>query len=281
MRTLRITLIAIALLGTAPTPLWAKPAARPVAAAHDRFIVLEGGRNFRDLGGYRTTDGRMVRWGAVYRSGSLGRLTPAGQARLESLRPVAIVDLRATEERRTDTNLRLATSNPSYWSREYSLGDAKFATMMQHPAAGSAAASRAEMLAAYRRMPAEQAPSYRELFARLGAGKGTVVFNCTAGKDRTGIGSALVLTALGVPYATVRRDYLLTNGAPGMASLSSQIAPGAGADAMRPFLRAEPEYLDTAFAQIRKDYGSVNGYFAKELGVGPAEIRKLRAALLR
>ena len=91
------------------------------------------------------------------------------------------------------------------------------------PALRTPEAIQAMMLGAYRTMPRAQAPAYRELFARLSTGRGPVVLNCTAGKDRTGIGAALVLTALGVPYATVRQDFLLSNRGIILAQLRSAI----------------------------------------------------------
>lgn len=280
---------ALVLAGAAARPAAPSPAgaaaSRPAPATRPepgRFILLDGGRNFRDAGGYRTADGRTVRRGLFYRSGSLGRLTPAGEARLESLAIRAIVDLRSTEERASDTNARLASAGMGYWARDYAFSQGNVVALMRDPANHSPAAARAIMLDAYRNFPREQAPGYRELFARLAAGgKGAVVVNCSAGKDRSGLATALVLTALGVPYATVRRDFLLSNGAPGMASLAAAMAGVLPPGAVQPLLGVEPAYLDAAFAQIRHDHGSVNGYLRRELGVGPAQIRQLRARLLR
>ena len=93
--------------------------------------------------------------------------------------------------------------------------------------------------------------------------------------------AALVLTVLGVPYSTVRRDFMLSNGAPGMASLGEAMKGLLPPEAMPPLLGVEPAYLDAAFAQIRHDYGSVDTYLVRELGVGPRERRQLRANLLR
>ncbi len=262
----------------------AVPVIRAAPAAHGRFILLDGGRNFRDVGGYRTTDGRTVRWNRLYRSGSLGRLTPAGEARLEQLGIGAIIDLRSTEERASDTNARLTAAGLGYWARGYAFSHGNIVTLMRNPANHTPAAARRIMLDAYRNFPREHAPGYRQLFARLGAsagaGKGAVVVNCSAGKDRSGLAAALVLTALGVPYPTIRRDFMLSNGAPGMDSLAAAMAGMLPPAAVPPIMGVEPAYLDAAFAQIRRDYGSVNGYLNRELGVGPAEIRQLRARML-
>jgi protein-tyrosine phosphatase len=276
-------------LAKEPAPAVATQQARTVDS---RFVPLEGGRNFRDLGGYRTADGHMVKRGLMYRSGSLGSLTANGQADVAKLRVASIIDLRTTEERSHDTNDLKAAFGQAYWTRDYgmSLGDMANAgqrAMFSDPAKLTADNLRTMMAGAYRTMPREQAPSYREMFARLVAGKEPLVVNCTAGKDRTGIASALVLTALGVPYETVRQDFLLSNGAPGMDTLQSALAGSRASplaklppEVVAPLIGVEGVYLDNAFDQIRKDYGSVEGFLDTELGVGAREIAVLKQRML-
>jgi protein-tyrosine phosphatase len=281
---------------------WAGDDAQAPAEAHhhhhaastdSRFVLLEGGRNFRDLGGYKTADGHTVKQGQMYRSGSLGSLTAKGQADLAQLHIASIIDLRTTEERSHDTNGLSAAFGPAYWTRDYgmSLGDmsqAGMRSMFSDPSKLTAENMRDMMANAYRTMPKEQAPSYREMFARLIAGKEPLVVNCTAGKDRTGIASALVLTALGVPYETVRQDFLLSNSAPGMDTLRNSLSASQVSsplaklppEVMAPLIGVEGVYLDNAFDQIRKDYGSVEGFLDKELGVGPQQIAVLRQRML-
>jgi len=273
-----------ALLLSSPALAREVPAVQAQAAAHPRETALDGGRNFRDLGGYRTSDGRTVRWHTLYRSGSLANLTPAGIARFERLGVTSIVDLRSTDERRRDPSNWQAASNHGYWSRDYSLGQLDMASLMADPARRTPAGMRAMMAQGYRTMPVQLAPSYRELFARLAAPhRGAVVVNCTAGKDRTGIASALVLTVLGVPFQTVRRDFLLSNNALGMNTLQRDLSAGAAAlppELMKPLAGVEGEYIDATFDQLRKDYGSVEGYMQKELGVGPRQIAAMKHNLL-
>lgn len=278
-----IALSALLLLTTAPA------VAREAAGAHEhvapkpavRFVALEGGRNFRDVGGYRTGDGHTVRWGVMYRSGSLGKLTPAGQAELAKLGIVHQIDLRTTDERKHDSYDLRAALGGGYWARDYGhplVAGASF----PDPASMTLASVRAMMEGGYKAIPVQQAPSYRELFARLIAGKGPLVLNCTAGKDRTGVGAALVLTALGVPYETVKQDFLLSNGAPGMETLKADLSMMGALpdDVAGPLIGVEGSYLDIAFAQLRQDYGSVDAFLEKELGVGPAQKAALRKRML-
>lgn len=253
------------------------------ATMQDRFILIEGGRNFRDIGGYRTADGRIVKSGVMYRSGSLGSLTPAGQATLASLHIASVIDLRSTDERSHDTFDVRSAIGPGYWARDYGISRGDMESFFSDRSKRTADAMRAMMAGAYKSLPREQAPSYRALFAGLQKAEGPLVLNCTAGKDRTGIGAALVLTALGVPYEAVRQDFLLSNGAPGMDTLQANLsAPLAklSPDAAAPIVGVDGSYLDTAFAQLRQDYGSVENYMEKELGVGPREIAVLKARML-
>lgn len=281
------TAIALSLL-TLTAPAWAGHAApvaahAPAQASESRFVLLDGGRNFRDVGGYRTADGHVVKSGVLYRSGSLGSLTPAGQETLRGLHIASVIDLRTTDERSHDSfDLRGAIGS-GYWTRDYGMSLGEMGSVFSDPTKLTAASMLAMMGHVYKTLPREQAPAYRELFARLEAGKGPLVVNCTAGKDRTGVAAALVLTALGVPYETVRRDFLLSNGAPGMESLQSSISSPLvklPPEVAAPLIGVDGSYLDTAFAQIRQDYGSVEAYLQTELGVGPQEIARLKARML-
>lgn len=275
--------IALSLIALAAPALARDAAPVQAASSASRFILLEGGRNFRDLGGYRTADGHVVKRGVVYRSGSLGSLTPRGQADLARLHVARIIDLRTTDERSRDANDLKAAFGTRYWTRDYtmSMGDAR--SFFADPSKLTAESMRAMMAGAYRMMAKEQAPSYRVLFAELVSGNAPLVVNCTAGKDRTGIASALVLTALGVPYATVRQDFLLSNGAPGMDTLQSSLSPAftrLPPEVAAPLVGVDGSYLDAAFDQLRRDYGSVENFMARELNVGPVEVAKLRKRML-
>ncbi|MEO6716165.1 MAG: tyrosine-protein phosphatase [Novosphingobium sp.] len=260
-------------------------AAAAAVPAHERFIVLEGGRNFRDVGGYRTADGREVKWGKLYRSGSLAYLTPKGISDFDQLRVTSIIDLRSTDERRRDPSNWQAASNHGYWSRDYSMGLGTMPASFGDPAKMTGEAVRAMMAGSYRSLAQQQATSYRELFARLtGSARGPVVVNCSAGKDRTGIATALVLTALGVPYETIRQDYLLSNGAYGMDSLKRDLSSPMAAlapDAAAALAGVDGSYIDATFDSLRKQYGSVENFMARELGVGPRQIALLKARLLK
>ncbi len=284
MRALVLSVIAMGL--TVPCSLAAEEQEASSSLADARMVPMQGSRNFRDIGGYHTADGRTVRWNALYRSGSLGNLNKDGMARLRNMDIRAIIDLRMTTERSRDQSHWLSIAGLGYWTRDYQLGgdEASLARIFSDPSKLTANSVRAMMTQGYRTMPKELAPHYRELFARLIApGKGAVVVNCTAGKDRTGIAAALVLTALGVPYETVREDYLLSNSALNVDSVQDSISPllaALPAEVIQPLVGVEADYLDAAFAQLTADYGSIEAFLDKELGVGPAEIETLKRRML-
>src|SRR5262249_29552289 len=152
---------AVPVLAEAPVATTVQQAA---AQEQQRFVLLDGGRNFRDVGGYQTADGHRVKWGVLYRSGSLGSLTPAGQAELAKLHVASEIDLRTTEERSRDT-FDIKGAIPGYWTRDYGMSLGNTGGMFPDPSKITVDQVRGMMAHAYQTLPREQAPSYRELFA--------------------------------------------------------------------------------------------------------------------
>lgn len=265
----------------APTAAHADP-----ATTNTREIALAGGDNFRDIGGYRTKDGHSIAWGKLYRSASVGRYTADDQALVRKLGVGSIIDLRSTRERQTDKTPWMQDSGLGYWARDYDLSGGNLGALFAKGTTLDAGTMRGVMIQGYRGFPKEQAASYRMLFDRLLTSDKAVIVNCTAGKDRTGVGVALVLSALGVPYDTIMEDYLLSNSALDMEALRADAGMNAAmsalpADVAKPLLGVERAYLDAAFDQIRKDYGDVDTYLARELGVDSKALQRLRKQMLR
>jgi protein-tyrosine phosphatase len=282
----------LALLLLSPAMAVARDAPVATVAAADpattvtREFALKGGDNFRDVGGYRTADGRKVMWGKLYRSASVGRYTAEDQALIRALSVGSIIDLRSTRERQTDKSPWMQDAGVGYWTRDYDLSGGNLGALFAKGAKIDAATMRGAMIEGYRGFPKEQAASYRMLFDRLLHSDKAVIVNCTAGKDRTGLATALVLSALGVPRDTIMRDYLLSNSALDMDALRADAglkaaAAALPADVIQLLLDVEPAYLDAAFDQIDKDYGSVENYLKRELGVDRAAIQRLRQRMLR
>lgn len=248
----------------------------------NRFAV-EGAHNLRDLGGLRTADGRTTSYGRVFRSGTLSGLTPAGWAAFRALGIGAVFDFRSGPERDHDPGSDARA--PSLWQleRTASLGDPKplLARCLR-----SAEETRAVMCEVYCRLPLDHRTSYSALFGRLAKEGPPVLFHCSAGKDRTGVATALLLSLLGVERAQIYTDYLQTNDAieaTTRAFLSdprNRAATERAKAAWQPMMAADARYLDAMFDAVERRYGSVRAYAQKELGLTAGQILSLRSLLL-
>lgn len=242
----------------------------------DRHVAFEACFNFRDLGGYETVDGRRVVWGAVFRSDSLHRLTDADLEAAANLGIRTIIDLRSTAE--LDRHGRFAYANDVAFHHlplfeEHSPTFKPLEADDPEPPPGEGYV--------------EMAWRARDAIARavrvIAEGEYAVVFHCAAGKDRTGILAALVLSALGVPDGQIVTDYNLSErslrpalawaeaNAPEMAAQIATLPPWA--------LRA-PIPVVQAFLDILRDrHGSIHAYF-EDAGVSTTVLDTLRDRLL-
>jgi protein-tyrosine phosphatase len=269
-----------------PGALAAKPLPPVAAASPQRLLPLEGGRNFRDLGGYQTADGRSVKWNTLFRSGSMHGLTAADFAYLESRSIRTVCDFRDTRERAAEPVHWLGATPPKVFSDDYNLDMASFLPPGA-PAGWTALQVEALMTASYPHMLEQFNGQYRRMFGELLAHRVPLAFNCSAGKDRTGIAAALLLTALGVPRETVIADYLLTNqyldpaklvsgSSRGPANPMAQLPP----EIMKPLLAADRRYIEAAFHVIDTHPGGAKGYLHDALGLSTDDLTRLRALYL-
>lgn len=240
----------------------------------ERLIDLPGCNNFRDLGGYPARDGTRVRWRLLFRSDALHRLTPAGVDRVvDELGIGAIVDLRSTGEIGVDGRGRLQDRSPRYYhvplfdgalpeepdrAKSYTLADRYF-LMVEHRKGAIA----------------------RVLNALLEAST-PVVYHCAAGKDRTGVISAILLGLLGVRDEIIAADYAATQD--NLDAIVDRLTESEGyrevleklpADT----LHAEPETIFSLLHQLRDRYGCVRDY-VRDIGLSSADIARLEARLL-
>ena len=273
-------ILAIAAMLAVPAGAGAGAPAPVAAPAHVRVLPLQGGRNFRDLGGYRTADGRTVKWGLLYRSGQMHDLTPADYAYLQKLGIRTVCDFRDTRERTGEPTLWPAGTAPRIFSDDYAL-DMSGMMLPGDPSTWTHDGIVAAMAATYPKLLDQFRGQYRRMFAELLAGNAPLAFHCTAGKDRTGVAAALLLSALGVPRATVIEDYLLSNQhmAPPPAHPTgfwAKLSP----EAARTFAGVDHRYIEAVFAVTDRHPGGMAGYLSDEMGLGAPEIAKLRAMYL-
>ncbi len=164
--------------------------------------------NVRDLGGWPARDGRRVRFGQVFRAARLARITEADTRTLQALGVRTVVDLRGADERAKVPNVDHGFHEVSL-AIEPSIGPRL--REMAEKGEGTADEMRAMMGRAYAAYAIDWSAQYRALFALLLSDQRVpLLFHCTAGKDRTGFGAALILAALGVREEAIREDYLAT-----------------------------------------------------------------------
>lgn len=257
---------------------------------------LVGAPNARDLGGLPAADGRRVRAGRLIRTAALGRLTDEDLPVLGKLAPACVVDLRHASEQEVAPADRLVGEPRVVHLPVYDPAHPVF-TYVSAVLLGHDLDAYDEL--AQEGTPAAMAAIYRWFVtgepARDGFGAAVrlaaeaqnlpLLFHCSAGKDRTGWLAVILLTALGVDEATIRADYLRHNELTvslrevlltAMTRRQPQLDPAAA----RPVLEVRPEYLDAAYAEVRRVHGSFGAYLRDGLGVTDEMVEALRDNLL-
>jgi protein-tyrosine phosphatase len=250
--------------------------------------------NLRDAGGYTTADGSLVRRGIAYRANQLNPISPADLKKIADLGLKNDFDLRTAEEREAKPDV-LPTGVTEVWLNvladakghspaevEKVLSDPKMANQIL----GGGKAS-AEFLQTYRdfiTLPSANA-AFRQLFLAMSKKKELpALYHCTTGKDRTGWASAALLTLLGVPEDKVYEDYLRSNEyiLPAYkAFIDRFVAAGGDPEIPVDILGVKAEYLRASFDQVKTQYGSIENYFDKGLGIDRARQQKLRDRFLQ
>ncbi|SNC62768.1 protein-tyrosine phosphatase [Marinobacter sp. es.048] len=252
--------------------------------------LLTGAPNFRDLGGYTTSDGRRVRKGLLYRSEGLSSLTTDDLLILNQLDISLICDLRSSHERHELPTRWCSTSTETLnmdVSVDLRAGNNDMLRSIREDPSESGA--RAAMLMSYRRFPTVFSEALAILFERiLTDTQARLLFHCTAGKDRTGFVSAMLLAALDVEIPDIFEDYLLTNHywtgsrteAPMHSALADILETPASPGVLRALSIAKTEYLGAAFKSINENYGDVLSYLEAIAGLNAQTREKLKAYLL-
>jgi len=240
-----------------------------------RHLNLAGASNFRDLGGYRTRDGRTVRWRQIFRSNHLGHLT---EADIEILRPLGLksaFDFRGTEER-----VAAICGLAGIAVHSLPIEPTVVAALRARRASGLPLSSNDAvevMRESYRNYVRQSTPSFRALFALLLEDRAPLVIHCTAGKDRTGFACALILHSLGVADDLIAEDYLLTNRFYRRDPMASSDLP----EEVRQVLASvETSFLAAGLEAISAEYGDLESYLGDALGLGALERATLQARYL-
>ncbi|MFD9439789.1 tyrosine-protein phosphatase [Streptomyces sp. NPDC060006] len=253
---------------------------------------LAGVRNFRDVGGLPTVDGRRVAYGRLFRSGHLAHATASDAAFLASLGLHTIFDFRNAADQKLEgadvelpgvRNVNLPLTDPAdgaeFWTM---VRDGDLDQLRQLLADGRGAD---RMIGSYRTIVKERTSELRQVLHSLAEDSVPALLHCAAGKDRAGLSVALTLLAVGVEREAIVTDYLESNAAHRRYRVSRS---GSSASAytpevmelLSPLFDARAEYLAAAFETIEETWGSTDAYLEQALGVTPEIRERLRSRFL-
>jgi protein-tyrosine phosphatase len=240
----------------------------------ERHVPFEASFNFRDLGGYETTDGRRVRWGSVYRSDTLHRLNTADLERALEIGIRTVIDLRSAGElERSGCFGRAGDVAFHHLPLEEEIPSDPPDRDVPEPPPGEL----------YVEMATAGRAAVANILRVIAEGEHAIVFHCFAGKDRTGVLAALLLALLGVPDDTIVADYTLSDHAlePAVAWAESNDPEWAARMAAFPpwLLRAPHDTMRAFLDVLRQRHGSIDAYLG-DAGVEPELIDALRMRLL-
>jgi len=248
-----------------------------------RRIPVKGAENFRDLGGYLTTDGRRLKWGVLYRAGHLHNLTPRGLECMEKLNIRHVVDFRGPSERESKPDQRPSESVYSTYPVDVAGTD-----LIKRISAVIRGESEFDledyMLTTYRSFVAEYTETFGSWIRDLARRDHHTpqIIHCTAGKDRTGYAAAILLRTLGVPIVTVVEDYMKTN-----VYLAGFIDKSVrkirrrtffrnDGEFIRPLLGVQSNYLEESMKSIESKWGGFDNFVSGGLGLSGEERETLR-----
>lgn len=236
----------------------------------ERHLPMTGGYNFRDLGGFKTTDGKYVKWGKVFRSDDLNKLTDADLKYLNSIPLISIIDFRSPSEIKLspDKMPRSTRNNYAFSITPGNLSSIDDIKNMTTDQINNTMRSINQMLVTDSSCIAQ----YRLYFDLLQDEAETpLMFHCSAGKDRTGMGAALFLYSLGVDEKTILNDYLSSN-----KYLGDKYKPILTQHPnLKPLLEVDESFLKAGIEQIKKDHGSIENYLTNILNVDLNKMRQL------
>ncbi len=241
-----------------------------------RLLPIKNAYNFRDLGGYIGENGRHVKWRKLIRSGDFADLLDTDLSYLSGIPLLSIVDFRSEKEVELVPNCVPSTVRNVY-NFPIDAGNLvpQFKKFAENPSVCkeeiySQATKLMESL--YKELITTYKNSYKSFFRILQNNEAPLLFHCTAGKDRTGVAAALVLSALGVERSVIYDDYLLTNSA--LQGKYDFMEEEYGA-VVSLFKSVKKEFLESAFNGIEEQYGCMENYLTQELDVDIKHMKEL------
>lgn len=243
----------------------------------DRLVPLENISNTRDLGGVRGAGGRPLQAGKLFRSGNPALGSGADLERLRTLKLDLVIDFRSEGEK---TPGERPFGDAFRWVATPVLeGTMAMHALMPRLVSGSPESMAAMMLEVYRDFPVRYQSAFSG-FLKAAEDGPTLMYHCTAGKDRTGFASLLLLAALGVAPEVIMANYLESNHWNQRFNAGIEASVGAlGVDVavLKPLLDVRKEYLEASMTTIGQQYGGMESYLREVLGV---DVGRLRGAYL-
>ena len=249
-----------------------------------RLLPMDGSHNTRELGGYKTTDGKTIKWGKLFRSDKLSDISKTDQAYLQNLGIKKIVDFRSEQEKAEDPNI--IPTGISYVEMPISVDGAMRSKIEAVLKGETDREVQSFLIDANKEFVTNYADVYENFLRGLIDEDAPTLFHCTAGKDRAGFAAAITLIALGVSKEDVINDYMKTNAFTqerieeilGQIELMSLYQ--SDVEILRPLLGVEQIYIETAFRTAEEKYGSLENFIRDGLNISDEDIQKLRNKFL-
>ncbi len=256
----------------------------------ERLLSVPGTKNFRDMGGYETSDGRTSKWNMVYRSDNLAHLDSIGMEKFITLGIKAITDLRSINERMQEPNRLPGTyPDPTYSVLPINDRPVDIRVLGRKIVTGKITEQDIDDLLDHRKFVknAELREYWGQWLRSLANDNATPhLFHCTSGKDRTGFGASIFLLTLGVPEETVKADFLLSNAVledynvARIKEIDSKIPGKIDEDLFRKILGVSESTIDLSFAEMKSQFGSIDGFIKDGLLVDDKTRERLQAKFL-
>ncbi|MGQ4399293.1 tyrosine-protein phosphatase [Streptomyces hayashii] len=253
---------------------------------------LAGVRNFRDVGGLPTVDGRRVRQGVLFRSGHLAHATDEDAAFLSGLGLHTIFDFRNAADQKLEgpdvelpgvRNVNLPLSDPADGAEFWKMVRDGHVDQLRGILGDGKAAGR--MIASYRTIVRERTAEHARVLHSLAQDSLPALMHCAAGKDRAGLSVAVTLLAVGVERDAILGDYLESNARHRRYKVRRSSTSGEAyspeiMELLSPLFDARAEYLAAAFETVEETWGGVDAYLEQGLGLTPETRERLRERLL-
>lgn len=253
---------------------------------------LAGVRNFRDVGGLPTSDGRRVRYGRLFRSGHLAGATAEDTAFLGGLGLHTVFDFRNAADLKLDgadvelpgvRHVNIPLTDPADGTEFWRMVRDGNMDELRGLLDGGKGSER--MVASYRTIILERTAEHSRVLHALAEDSVPALMHCAAGKDRAGLSIAVSLLAVGVGREAVEADYLKSNDAHRRYRVRRSDTSAAGTspevmELLSPLFGAHSEYLAAAFAAIDETWGGTDRYLSEGLKVTPETRERLRERLL-